>query len=244
MSARHWLAFLTSLFHGSPRPSLSVQNSIKPELRRLALCGLAAAFLWLFLLAPCRAQITNVTHDQATPTPGSGHDYIHLLAETVDPSNGSLNVRIQVPVPDSRGITIPFAFVYNSNGVTYPSSTNNGVMFWAKSDRGLQSGGWAYSVPYLEAQKASLYPGTINECDYYVNYMFTDPSGGRHALRLSAWDSSTTYNCTRDGGPYQVLSGGDDFYRADAATGGAFARVISADGTVYYFTYPGTPSWV
>ena len=81
-----------------------------------------AKFLLLSLLAAfcassASAQITNVTNDQSTPTPGAGHDYVHLLSEIVNPSNGSVSIRIQPPMPKGRNLTIPFAFAYDSNGV-------------------------------------------------------------------------------------------------------------------------------
>jgi RHS repeat-associated protein len=195
-----------------------------------------------YLAGPCRAQIINVTDDQSTPIPGAGHNYIHLLTETVNPANGSLSVRIQLPVPKSLGITIPFAIAYDSNGVTYPSGTTAGVMYWAKGDSDLASGGWSYAVPRLDMQVASVYdPGTgLDECDYYVDYLFTGPSGGRHALRLSSWDLASQ-NC-QEYGPPQRLTGGDDLYRASIAAGGT--DVADADGTVYNFGASSLPTSV
>jgi hypothetical protein len=64
-----------------------------------------------------RAQIANVTDSTSTPVPGLGHDYIHMLAETVNPANGSVSLRIHVPLPPGRNLTLPFAFAYDSNGV-------------------------------------------------------------------------------------------------------------------------------
>lgn len=73
----------------------------------------------MFSACIAQAQITDVTDDQATPTPGVGHDYIHLLTETVNPANGSVSLRIQLPIPKSRGITVPFSIGYDSNGLLY-----------------------------------------------------------------------------------------------------------------------------
>ncbi len=39
-------------------------------------------------------QITKVTNDQSTPIPGAGHNYIKLLSETVNPSNGSVSLSL------------------------------------------------------------------------------------------------------------------------------------------------------
>jgi len=48
--------------------------------------------LFCLLYAPIVfAQITNVTNQTSTPIPGAGHDYIHMLNETVNPANGSVS---------------------------------------------------------------------------------------------------------------------------------------------------------
>ena len=70
-----------------------------PLVRR-ALLLLVFAFAFVSV---SEAQITNVTDDVATPIPGAGHDYIRLLSETVNPANGSLSLRISVPLPKGRG---------------------------------------------------------------------------------------------------------------------------------------------
>lgn len=83
------------------------------------------------------AQVTNVDNTTCTPIPGVGHDYIHLLSETVNPANGSVSLRIQVPMPKGRGITIPFSFGYDSNGVHHLlAGAVPGWAFWGSSSRG------------------------------------------------------------------------------------------------------------
>src|ERR1700687_2718403 len=81
------------------------------------------------------SQITNVTNDQSTPIPGVGHDYIKLLSETVNPANGSVSLRLSVPVPKGRGLSIPFGFAYDSlNRIsTAQSSALSGSDCWAQS---------------------------------------------------------------------------------------------------------------
>ena len=63
------------------------------------------------------AQIPSVTDVTAPPTPGVGHDYIQDNVETVNPANGSLSIRIGVPLPPSRGVNIPFNFACDSGSV-------------------------------------------------------------------------------------------------------------------------------
>ena len=41
-------------------------------------------------------QITSVTNQTSTPIQGAGHDYIKMLSETVNPSNGSASIRERI----------------------------------------------------------------------------------------------------------------------------------------------------
>lgn len=59
--------------------------------------------VFLFLTSVARAQITEVNNGTSTPIPGTGHDYIHMLGETVSPANvtitgGSQTVTVKPPV--------------------------------------------------------------------------------------------------------------------------------------------------
>src|SRR5580658_331629 len=66
-------------------------------------------YVLVLLCSVSEAQVNNVTGDQAPPIPGAGHDYVHLLNETVNPATGSVSIRINLPVPPSRGLTVPFS---------------------------------------------------------------------------------------------------------------------------------------
>src|SRR5438105_3177159 len=92
--------------------------------------------LILLLTLPCfatsaHAQITNVTNQTSTPIEGAGHDYIKMLNETVNPANGSVSVRTQVPTSPGRKITLPFSFSYNSSGAQHVTSNGVGGLYWA-----------------------------------------------------------------------------------------------------------------
>ncbi|MGH9354576.1 MAG: hypothetical protein ACRD10_00420, partial [Terriglobia bacterium] len=174
-------------------------------------------------------QIINASADQQAPIPGAGHDYIHMLTETVNPADGSLNVRIQVPIPKGRGLTLPFSFAYDSNGIHYPLNSNTGLPLWA-TDGG---GGLEYTVPTLSSQPISL---SSPPCTYYVNYMLLTASGERHALHLSAWQPGGSCS-TNPQAPGQYLTGGDDYFQATSAPSNA-VTVSGADGTVYRFSGP------
>ena len=98
-----------------------------------------------FLLIPAavRAQITAVGDDTSIPIPGVGHDYIKMLNETVNPANGSVSIHIEVPVTKARGITIPFGFNYDTNGVNHLMGTGNGSTMWWSNNSYLSQGGGA-----------------------------------------------------------------------------------------------------
>lgn len=82
---------------------------------RYALLFLLALFFGQY----SNAQIPQSTTTTATPIPGAGHDYLGGVAETVNPVNGSVSIRIPVIMPPGRGITLPFSFAYDSNGADY-----------------------------------------------------------------------------------------------------------------------------
>jgi hypothetical protein len=69
---------------------------------------IAGTLASLLLAGTAQAQVTNVTNNTSTPIHGAGHDYVKMLSETVNPSNGSLSLRIQVPTPGGRGLSYPF----------------------------------------------------------------------------------------------------------------------------------------
>jgi len=155
-----------------------------------------------------------------------------MLTETVNPADGSLSVRIQVPVPKGRGLTLPFSFAYDSNGIHYPGATTNGVMYWGTDiTPGYEQGGWRYTAPYLNSQPISI---SSPACTYFINYILLTPSGARHALYLSAWQYYG-YCSTNPNAGIQYLTGGDDYFQATSAPNNA-VTAADADGTVYRFS--------
>ena len=82
----------------------------------------AILLLTLFFLSavrPSSAQINNITDQTVRPTPGAGHNYLNMLNESVNLANGSLAVRIGVPLPPGRKIGIPFSFAYDSGSASF-----------------------------------------------------------------------------------------------------------------------------
>jgi hypothetical protein len=62
-------------------------------------CVLAFAFSTVL---PAHAQVSDVTNSTSTPIQGAGHDYIKMFSETTDPANGTVSIRIGLPVPPGR----------------------------------------------------------------------------------------------------------------------------------------------
>jgi hypothetical protein len=205
----------------------------------------------LLALSASQAQVTNVADDTSTPVEGAGHDYIKLLSETVNPANGSVSLRLQVPTPKGRGITIPFAFSYDSNSVNHivGSVPNPGYAEWQSNAGYLSQGGWSFSVP-MSSESAwtetdGSYPNTYS-CSTFSNYMFSDISGGQHPLGLATQYSGAHVGpCTKSG--FSAAGGGDPEvlatvpnthpdpdYNPDANASGP-VTVYTADGTVYTF---------
>ncbi len=215
------------------------------------------SFLFCVSFAPpaARAQIANVDDTTSTPTPGVGHDYIQMLSETVNPASGTVSLRIQLPTPKGRGITLPFSIDYDSGSVNHLYSPTIITALWAPNNGTMLQGGWSYGYPSANfgATQQTEYNGNNTQftCDISSNYVFRDPSGGLHPLGL--WTDSPEANangsqCNWDGGPFPSGSGDPQFGAYFPAwTGESFNPppppgpflVTSPDGTVYHFNSPG-----
>jgi len=201
---------------------------------------LLLSFFFALILASCaRGQISNLTNQTSTPIPGAGHDYIKMLNETVNPANGSVSLRIQVPTPPGRKMSLPFAFAYDSSGAQHLVNNGSfGSYAWTDNTAYLAKGGWSYSLPMISDSlitESLSYPPR-GKCLYYMNFLFQDPSGGRHSLFVSM-DLSTPASCANaiPNVPEQVLNGGDDYYQAAITTPASTAQLLVTDahGTMY-----------
>lgn len=193
----------------------------------------------------------SVTGVNVMPAPGAGHDYIHLLSETVDPSVGQVSVRITPPMPPGRGLTIPFSINYDSGSVYLLKNIPSGSL-WYNSPT--VEGGWHYSVlPTLtgDSWTSSLGSGTTEvDCTFFSAYTFTDASGTGHNLGLGSVSQSGpgvvtgSYPCGTPitlGGDSQVLA-----YSNGGNSGPGQIYVQDKDGTTYIFSgtaiVSGTPA--
>jgi hypothetical protein len=219
-------------------------------------------FISLILLATSlSAQITNIAPDQTPPIEGAGHDYIKMLNETVNPATGAVSIRIGVPVPPSRGFSVPFSIGYDSNAALHVVGAG-----YADNRGYLGQGGWTYLVPHLTAlygDVSYIWEGKGVQCRYYYDYMLTDLQGGSHALGISVVEPQNEN--PGDCSPQQsvllprpsVTYGADEQVQAvttDLSAGNftpPHVTVADVDGTTYYFSPSGEetpvgtlPSWI
>jgi RHS repeat-associated protein len=207
--------------------------SLRPAKRLLF-----AVFLLLLPAAFSFAQITNVTNDTSTPIPGAGHDYFGQFNETVNPANGSLSLRIGVGTPPGRRLTLPFSVAYDSNGVHHLFDLGVGQAGWGSNSSYLGAGGWTYSVPQLSDVHLNLISPIDQRTHCYVStaYVFGDPGGGRHSLKM---DVNLTYNLTKCNSFFSHTAASDDLYQAyTAVTSLPPVTIADADGTVFHFPNP------
>jgi RHS repeat-associated protein len=212
---------------------------------RLALV-LFCLFSIPFLPSKAFAQLPQAGDTTSTPAPG-GHDYLHSPAETLNPANGSVSIRIPLPVPSGRQLTMPLAIAYDSSGAFYyGSSQGNNTPHWATPPNvPFSKGGWSYTFPLVTYTQESWTEtnGFKNFiCKEGVNYVFQDPAGNRHNLGLTPVINPTAYTCSSSPG---VLQGGEGPILATTSSGAGVVcckpvTVTDGNGTVYSFNQPGS----
>ena len=209
--------------------------------------ALIFAGLTLICVGPAQGQIATVDDTTSTPIPGVGHDYLHLLAETVDPASGDVSLRIQIPTPKGRGISLPFSFSYDSNAAQHLAGIGNGLIQWQGNQSAIGRGGWSYAIPYLTFSNWSTTVTTNGSatCYYSTNYLFADANGVRHTF-----DIGSMAQFTQSGSPQcfpnsQYPNGGDGQFNAkltrdcsqsiNCPSGESPLVVVGIDGTTYSF---------
>lgn len=166
----------------------------------------------------CSAQ-EYMTNSGSPPIPGAGHDYVRDLAETVNPANGSVSIRVRIPLPSGRGPTLPFSVSYDSSALH--------VIGGAKGPQWTWPYGGGFMLPFLSDEKLSTKYGGSLLCYYYAGYVFATPDGVSNALGLMKPLNPT--QCPLK----TVLTGGNAIVRADITSG--TPKIATSDGTTYTF---------
>ncbi len=205
----------------------------------------------LALLVPSflRAQAADpVTAGQA-PIPGSGHHYMGLGSETVNPPDGSLSFDLPLSPPAGRQLSFPFGIRYGSPELWYLSGQSTPVLKWYAPPQPLGQNGWSYKLAAYTAQafiKASAPaqagqgypPGTTLYCLGSRNYVFRGSDGVERALGLGGvWPDPTLPLCT--GASTSIGSSNLHGFSASAAAiqGDTMPAltVVDPSGTTYSF---------
>src|SRR5437588_444445 len=148
--------------------------------RVLVWCFFVVGF-WLLKAPTAQAQITNIDDRTTAPAEGVGHDYVHFLSETVNPANGSVSLRIELPTAKARGFTLPFSLSYDSGSVNHlvpGSGAGYGNVWWSPNFGTLSQGGWSYSVPSaasIQWQASEANSSVGYTCLVWSDFTFRDP---------------------------------------------------------------------
>ena len=194
----------------------------------------------------CSAQIPSETDTTSTPVPDVGHNFIQSPIETVNPANGSVSIRIGIPIPPSRGFTLPFGFAYDSSGVFYigcgggPLCRNS--LIWDTTRAVLSEGGWSYSAPQLSVQRSAFTAvndiGNPVTCYDLNNFVMQDAQGDRRNLGLTYFSTNQYCELAGEEGPVTTSQEGSLLAQTPGGiwTNGVKAvTVTDGDGTVYQF---------
>jgi YD repeat-containing protein len=147
--------------------------------------------------------LNSVNNQTQTPIPGVGHDYQHLLGETINFSNGSVNFKISFPVPKGRGFTVPYYWTYNSGTVNPLDSVDGQIPIWDNSTihQWPERDGWNIfgGIPLASVQVWQVAGNGIDPntgqvrtgvtwipCNFQSGMTFTDMGGAKHSLPTGA----------------------------------------------------------
>jgi RHS repeat-associated protein len=170
------------------------------------LCLLPILSLVLFTGSNAPAQMVDTGMQNAPPIPTVGHSYLgqksDFLKENVDPATGGVGVSVALPMPSSRGLTLPVSIQYSSQGIY--QNTQSTWSMEASPELGI---GWTFSIPHLtiatgDLQYASGSNGETSspmffDCPYLTGYLFTDSSGAAHSFpTLALYPKGKIPDCT------------------------------------------------
>ncbi len=209
-------------------------------------------------------QLDSVSNATQAPIAGAGHDYQHLLGETVNFSNGSVTLDINFPVPKGRGITMPTKWSYNSASVNALGVEAGYEPVWDYPIAlgGANIDGWTDVTPaasvsiwsvQASAPTSSSGPGIpFAPCNFQSGMTFRDMNGVTHNLDTGAlaqmYQGSSGYQMTcgtsatmSPGGDGQVVAtllptaSGTNYLGSSSPQTAPFV-VIDKEGTTYLFS--------
>jgi YD repeat-containing protein len=183
---------------------------------RTSLVFVPSVLFALFLPINAYGQAPNINSlsaDTAIPQAGKGHEYIHMLAETVNPASGSVNFTIAFPTQKGRGISPQYKLLYNSSSAYHLTSAPFGALNFTPSPSIYGGGGWTDNTPvakwtenFWQAPDSptfspyfALFPGAVGYyqgngvCSFASNFTFSDFQGATQNLNLGEITLDTTF---------------------------------------------------
>ncbi len=181
-------------------------------------------------------QTQTPTNTTSPPISGVGHDYVKLLSETVNPANGSLSLRLGVPEPAGRGLSYPFAFSYDSNGVHVLGGISGPGVAWGPNSASpappMWSGGWSYNLPYISATQLNMPSHNPADpkgtCWFDMGFTLRDMSSEIHPLGLVNANPGVACLDTVN----SITLGGDGRFQGEASSTVALSAA-DPSGTTY-----------
>jgi hypothetical protein len=119
--------------------------------QRIAI-GLVILIVILPLSGKLYCQVSDPAVSAQAPIPGSGHHYIGIGGETVNPADGSLSFDLPLNPAPGRGLSMPFGISYLSQDLfspTYSGFSGNAIVVgWQQNPTSYREvAGWSYLLP-------------------------------------------------------------------------------------------------
>lgn len=183
------------------------------------------------------AQISNINTLTQTPKPGTPHNYIKDMNETVNPANGSVTIQVGVPIPSERdALGMPlYAYIYNT-GSQFPGFQGSfaqltEVVTDTPTPNLHEVAVGISTLPNPESPNtfaidniALPVPGSDGAtCYLHLANLYVDPNGVHHPLGLSWEDPGSNVTDCQSMGIYEnQLTGGDLQYKARVVSTGKY----------------------
>jgi RHS repeat-associated protein len=149
----------------------------------------------LFLLSKSvtlQSQIPDPVTAAEAPVPGSGHSYVGVGAETVNPADGSLSFDLPIQPPTGRQLSMKFGIRFSGSEQFYVTNQMypGGLQYlgwvpnWQNGQQApWQLGAWSYDLPIVTYSKSVYWTAEIpnngcpnGQCTYALNLCYGDSS--------------------------------------------------------------------
>lgn len=137
------------------------------------------------------SQVPNPVTAAEAPVPGSGHSYIGVGSETVNPADGSLTFDLPLQTPAGRELSMKFGIRFNGSEQFYLTNQMSPggqsylgwVPNWQNGQAPWQVGAWSYDLPIVTASTSVYWTafspnnGCPNgQCTYALNLCYGNSS--------------------------------------------------------------------